>query len=414
MRAFGPGVRAVFVSVDPERDTPEWLRQYDQYLPAGLTVLTGTAAEIRATADAWGVKYARVETGTPGAYSMSHTADVYLVDRAGLLRADFPFGTDSGVMTAVLRDVASSSATAASGSVAPADSPAPAVSAPPPSASPVAGVPQDVRMNVVSTSVWAGGSSPVIFTLDGPYGPLGSAPTRVSVQLMTTSGAATDAPVDATVVRPPGEVATYYVATLSIPSPGWWRLVATAAEPDAPLVLAADVAVLDPGTTAPLGGPAPPVHTPTLVDVGGDPLAVTTDPAPDLRLSRTSTTDALAQHSPFVLVIDSTRFRVTSACGKAIVMARYLLDRWPAVDFIHLEPFRYSVVTDTAVLDGSLADPRLTDPAFAWGIGGSPWGAVSMPWVFVVDGRGVVRAKYQGVMGSDDVDVMLSLIAAGG
>ena len=34
-------------------------------------------------------------------------------------------------------------------------------------------------------------------------------------------------------------------------------------------------------------------------------------------------------------------------------MARYLLDRWPDVAFVHLEPYRYSVVADTAVLDGS-------------------------------------------------------------
>ena len=34
-----------------------------------------------------------------------------------------------------------------------------------------------------------------------------------------------------------------------------------------------------------------------------------------------------------------------------------------------------------------------------------------MPWLFVVDESGVVRAKYQGLMGSDDVDVMLALLA---
>ncbi len=50
----------------------------------------------------------------------------------------------------------------------------------------------------------------------------------------------------------------------------------------------------------------------------------------------------------------------------------------------------------------------------AWGIGGDPWGARSMPWTFVVDGGGTVRAKYQGVMGSDDVDVIVSLIQQGG
>ena len=147
--------------------------------------------------------------------------------------------------------------------------------------------------------------------------------------------------------------------------------------------------------------------------MGGDPRAVTTDPAPDPRLSQTSTTDALAAGQPFVLVIDSTKFRVSPACGRAIIMARYLLDRWRDVAFIHLEPYRYSVVTDTPVLAGSLDDPTLTDPAAAWGIGGAPWGPRSMPWVFVIDGHGVVRAKYQGVMGSADVDVMISLIEQG-
>ena len=61
-----------------------------------------------------------------------------------------------------------------------------------------------------------------------------------------------------------------------------------------------------------------------------------------------------------------------------------------------------------------MADPSLTEPADAWGIGGQPWGARSMPWIFVVDGSGLVRAKYQGVVGSDDVDVIVALIAAGG
>ena len=115
-----------------------------------------------------------------------------------------------------------------------------------------------------------------------------------------------------------------------------------------------------------------------------------------------------------MLVFDSAKFRVTSACGKALIMARYLEDRWPAVPFIHVEPFRYDVVTDTPVLEGSLADPTLTDVATAWGIGGSPWGPTSMPWVFVVDGQGVIRAKYQGVMGSADIDVLVALIAKGG
>jgi hypothetical protein len=236
----------------------------------------------------------------------------------------------------------------------------------------------------------------------------------VTVQLSTTQGVIAGPLVDAVAVRPPGVAAVSYVAAIDIPAPGWWRLGVRASNTGAILAGTVDVAVLDPGATAALAAPAPTVHTPTLDDVGGDARAVTTDPAPDLRLSRTSTTDALAAHQPFVLVVDSTRFRVSPACGKAIVMARYLLDRWPGIAFIHLEPYRYSIVTDTPELDGTLSDPPLTEAAAAWGVGGPPWGAASMPWVFIVDGAGVVRAKYQGIIGSDDVDVILSLIAAGG
>ena len=204
------------------------------------------------------------------------------------------------------------------------------------------------------------------------------------------------------------------MATLPIPTPGAWRLEVVAPLAGGTRVGSAALDALDPGTTAAIGAPAPGIRTPTLADVGGVVRAVTTDPAPDLRLSQTSTADALAAGKPFALIVDSTRFKVSPACGRAIVMARFLLDRWRDVAFIHHEPYRYSVVADTAVLEGTLQDPILTDPAAAWGVGGDPWGPRSMPWVFVVDGNGTVRAKYQGVMGTHDVDVILALIEQGG
>ena len=168
---------------------------------------------------------------------------------------------------------------------------------------------------------------------------------------------------------------------------------------------------LDPGQTAALGARRhPPVHTPTLADVGGDPTTISTDPQPDSRLYTTSTTDALAQHVPFVLVIDSYRFRVTSACGKALGMATYLLDRWTDVPFIHLEPFRYSIVTDTPVIAGSFDRPRGGRCGRRLGRGGSAVGPVD-------DAVGLHRRcqwhgprQIQGVMGTDDIDVIVSML----
>ena len=91
-------------------------------------------------------------------------------------------------------------------------------------------------------------------------------------------------------------------------------------------------------------------------------------------------------------------------------MIRYLLDRWPDVVFIHLEPFEYQMITDEPVLSGSIDNPPLNQWARAFGLGDAVWPATSMPWTFVVDGQGIVRAKYTGIIGSTDVDVIISLI----
>jgi protein SCO1/2 len=415
MQSYGPSAKAVYVTVDPERDTVEWLAEYARYLPAGMIPLTGTADEIRVAADAWGVRYARVDTGSDDEYSMSHTADVYLVDATGRLSARFPFGIEAETIDAALRRVGGgggqpmappASATPSPGpSVSPATAP---TQSPPPATSDIA----PLRAEVRSTSVWAGGASPVILALYDDSVRLAAEPRAARAQLLDAQGTTVGDPVDVVAVRQPGVAELSFVATVDIPDPGRWMLEVTVDDEARTLAGRAWLTALDPGTTAALGAPAPTVRTPTIDDVGVL-RAITTDPAPDPRLSTRSTVDALAAGQPFVLVVDSPRFKVSPACGRAVTLARYFLDRWSDVSFIHLEPLRYSIVADTPVLEGSLDDPRLTPIAEAWGIGGDPWGARSMPWIFIVDADGIVRAKYQGVVGSADVDVILSLIAQG-
>ena len=415
MTSLGGAARAVFVTVDPARDTPTWLAEYVKYLPAGFTALTGTDAEIASTAAAWHVQYAKEETGDPSNYGMSHTADVWLVDAGGSLRAKFPFGTGPDVMAAVVRSVqadigaAGTPGASATSTTSPASTPTPAPSE--------ANADDDITpagVEIVSSSIWSGPPGPIIFTISINGVRLDDPTMQPTVQLATMEGATASGFLSATVVRPPGVTAVSFVAEVPVAKPGVWRIVVRAMAGGRLLQGDAVITAKDPGTSAAIGAPAPTVHTPTLDDVGGDHWAVSTDPAPDLRLSSTSTTDALAAHEPFVLIVDSVRFKVSPVCGRAVAMARYLQDRWPGVAFIHLEPYRYSVVTDTPVLTGSLGDPSLADPAAGWGIGGDPWGPLSVPWIFVVDGNGTVRAKYQGVFGSDDVDVMVSMLAAGG
>jgi len=232
--------------------------------------------------------------------------------------------------------------------------------------------------------------------------------TPIDVTVIGAGNVAAGPPVRAVAVQPWGEKIVYYVATVTFPSPGAWQLALSTPSGATATV---GVTALDPGSTTPLGAPAPNIHTPTLADVGGVVRAVTTQPQPDLRLSQTSTSDSRAAGRPYVIVIDSSRFRVSPLCGKAIVMARYLLDRWQdRVDFIHLEPFVYTIITDEPVLSGDISNPPLNQWAQAFGIGPGTRNAKTVPWAFVVDGQGIVRAKYQGIIGSADVDVIISLI----
>ena len=87
MEQLGPqaaDLQLIFVTVDPERDTPELLRDYMGSFHPSFLALTGSADEIRRTADEFRVYYKRVPTGS--SYTMDHTALSYLFDRQGRIR----------------------------------------------------------------------------------------------------------------------------------------------------------------------------------------------------------------------------------------------------------------------------------------------------------------------------------------
>lgn len=87
MEQLGPQaaeVQLLFVTVDPERDTPELLREYMAAFDPAFMALTGSEDQIKVAADAFRVYYKKVPTGS--SYTMDHTALTYLFDRQGRLR----------------------------------------------------------------------------------------------------------------------------------------------------------------------------------------------------------------------------------------------------------------------------------------------------------------------------------------
>jgi protein SCO1/2 len=83
-------VRFVFVTVDPERDTPEHLARFVGYFNGDFIGVTGEPGDIERLAGQLGVLYMRVAgTDNPDSYLMDHTAGVFLVDPDGKYHAVF-------------------------------------------------------------------------------------------------------------------------------------------------------------------------------------------------------------------------------------------------------------------------------------------------------------------------------------
>jgi protein SCO1/2 len=103
----GEDVQVVFVTIDPERDTPDIMQKYvghfDKLFPQKFKGLSGTPAEIAAAAQPYSVKYEKKETGSADGYSMNHTAEIYLIDPQFNWRMTFPFGIKAEEIAADLQ-----------------------------------------------------------------------------------------------------------------------------------------------------------------------------------------------------------------------------------------------------------------------------------------------------------------------
>jgi len=87
-------VQVVFVTVDPERDTPQKLKEYVSIFSPAFIGLSGTMEELEKVWSDYGVY--REEEQLPNSatgYLVNHTARVYLIDRDGNLRLSYSYGT---------------------------------------------------------------------------------------------------------------------------------------------------------------------------------------------------------------------------------------------------------------------------------------------------------------------------------
>lgn len=101
--ADGERVQTVFITVDPERDTPEILAAYLSNFGSGFVGLRGTPEQTAATAKEFRVFYSKQKGRTPDSYTIDHTAASFVFDPKGQVRLYVRYGTEVEALASDLR-----------------------------------------------------------------------------------------------------------------------------------------------------------------------------------------------------------------------------------------------------------------------------------------------------------------------
>lgn len=96
-------LQAIFITVDPERDTSELLKAYMVNFDPSFLALRPTPEQLPQVAKDFKIYYKKVEGKTPGSYTMDHSAGSYVFDTKGRIRLYNRYGTGVDVLASDIR-----------------------------------------------------------------------------------------------------------------------------------------------------------------------------------------------------------------------------------------------------------------------------------------------------------------------
>jgi len=101
--AKGAAVQPLFITVDPERDTPGVLADYVPQFGSGILGLSGSTEQIERTAKTFKIYYQKIEeTSSPDGYTMGHTSSFLLFDPQGEFVRIYEYDQDPAVIVSDL------------------------------------------------------------------------------------------------------------------------------------------------------------------------------------------------------------------------------------------------------------------------------------------------------------------------
>lgn len=185
------------------------------------------------------------------------------------------------------------------------------------------------------------------------------------------------------------DVQGIYVAPVTFTRPGPWGLEILAREGDRPVdATRLSVNVLGVARTPTPGEPAPRSRNVIASDVS-DLSTIDSSEPPDPRLHQTRIADAIAQGQPQVIVFATPRYCVSRVCGPVVDVVRTLIPTYgQRVVFVHQEIWQPG------------AQQKFWRTVEEWNLR-------SEPWIFIVDGRGTIRARFEGLTTRRELEAVL-------
>jgi hypothetical protein len=189
------------------------------------------------------------------------------------------------------------------------------------------------------------------------------------------------------------DVQGVYVAHVPFTRPGPWGVEVLAQQGDDPVQAARlTVQALAATRTPAPGTPAPRSRNLVASDVKDLKVIDSSEP-PDPRLHQHRIADAIAQGKPQVIVFATPRYCTSRVCGPVVDVVRTLIPTYgDRVVFIHQEIWQAGTQKFSPTVE--------------------EWSLRSEPWIFVVDGRGTVRASFEGLTTRREVEAAVRRVLA--
>jgi len=177
-----------------------------------------------------------------------------------------------------------------------------------------------------------------------------------------------------------------YVTQLSFARAGTWGMEILAHQKDGSHEVARTaLTVLGTSHTPAVGSPAPRSRNLIANDVK-DLRQIDTSPRPDPRLHQVRIGDAIKQRKPQLIVFATPQFCTSRMCGPVVDIVRTLLPAYgKRVAFTHHEIWQ------------DFAEKKVFPTVEEWRL-------ITEPWIFVVDGRGIIRAKFEGLVTARELE----------